>query len=78
MTPTILRQLWSIVENSQATTLASLDDATLVQWLIKQLKTRTGLNCTDADLMNQYILSRLSLIRDLAEERLGTDLSPLL
>jgi len=72
MTPTILRQLWSIVENSQATTLVSLDDATLVEWLIKQLKTRIGLNCKDADLMSEYILSRLSLIRDLAEERLGT------
>ena len=71
MTPTMLRQLWSIVENSQATTLVSLDDATLVQWLIKQLQTRIGLNCREADLMNEYILSRLSLIRDLAEERLG-------
>ncbi|MCL2924408.1 MAG: hypothetical protein MGF17_07215 [Trichodesmium sp. MAG_R04] len=72
MTPAILRQLWSIVENSQATTLVSLDDATLVEWLIKQLKTRIGMNCKDADLMSEYILSRLSLIRDLAEERLGT------
>ncbi|ABG51246.1 conserved hypothetical protein [Trichodesmium erythraeum IMS101] len=78
MTPTMLRQLWSIIENSQATILVSLDDATLVQWLIKQLKTRTGINCRDADLMNEYIISRLSLIRDLAEERLGTKTSPLL
>jgi len=73
MTPTMLRQLWSVVENSQATTLVSLDDATLVQWLIKELKTRIGLNCREADLMNEYILSRLSLIRDLAEERLGVE-----
>ncbi|MCL2930795.1 MAG: hypothetical protein MGG11_00365 [Trichodesmium sp. MAG_R03] len=78
MTPAILRQLWSIVENSQATTLVSLDDATLVQLLIKQLKTKIGINCQDADLINEYILSRLSLIRDLAEERLGTELPPLL
>ncbi len=71
MTPTMLRQLWSVVENSQATTLVSLDDATLVQWLIKQLKNSSPLNCREADLMNEYIMSRLSLIRDLAEERLG-------
>ncbi|NEQ38239.1 MAG: hypothetical protein F6K40_19015 [Okeania sp. SIO3I5] len=77
MTPTMLRQLWSIVENSQATTLVSLDDATLVQLLIKQLQTRIGLNCREADLMNEYIFSRLSLIRDLAEERLGAEPSPL-
>ncbi len=73
MTPTMLRQLWSVVENSQATTLVSLDDATLVQWLIKQLKKRSTLNCTEADLINEYIQSRLSLIRDLAEERLGSE-----
>ena len=76
MSPTMLRQLWSVVENSQATTLVSLDDATLVQWLSKQLKTTGSLNCREADLMNEYIQSRLSLIRDLAEERLGTEPSP--
>ncbi len=77
MTPTMLRQLWSVVESSQATTLVSLDDATLVQWLIKQLKKRSTLNCREADLMNEYIFSRLSLIRDLAEERLETEPSAL-
>lgn len=76
MTPTMLRQLWSLIENSQATTLISLDDATLVQWLIKQLKTRNALNGKEADLINEYIQSRLSLIRDLAEERLGSEPSP--
>ncbi|MDY7006256.1 MAG: hypothetical protein SWX82_20605 [Cyanobacteriota bacterium] len=73
MTPTMLRQVWSLIENSQATTLISLDDATLVQWLIKQLKTRNALNGREADLINEYIQSRLSLIRDLAEERLGSE-----
>ena len=76
MSPIMLRQLWSVVENSQATTLVSLDDDTLVQWLIKQLKNRDSLNCREADLMNEYIQSRLCLIRDLAEERLGMEPSP--
>lgn len=76
MTPTMLRQLWSVVENSQPTTLVSLDDATLVQWLIKQLKTRGSLNCREIDLMNEYIVSRVSLIRDLAEQRLGVEPLP--
>ncbi|MDJ0556052.1 MAG: hypothetical protein QNJ68_16750 [Microcoleaceae cyanobacterium MO_207.B10] len=76
MSPTMLRQLWSVVENSQATTLVSLDDATLAQWLIKQLKSKVSLNCREVDLMNEYIQSRLSLIRDLADERLGIEPSP--
>ena len=73
MTPTMLRQLSSVVQNSQATTLVSLDDATLIQWLVKQLKKRSTLNCTEANLIHEYIQSRLSLIRDLAEERLGSE-----
>ncbi|MEB3342576.1 hypothetical protein [Okeania sp.] len=73
MTPTMLRQLWSVVESSQATTLVSLDDATLVQWLVKQLKRKSTLNGREADVINEYIESRLSLIRDLAEERLGSE-----
>ena len=73
MTPTMLRQLWSLVENTQAKTLVTLDDASLVQWLLKQLKTSSSLNRKETDLVNDYIQSRLSLIRDLAEERLATE-----
>lgn len=73
MTPTMLRQLWSLVENTQATTLVSLDDASLVQWLIKQLKTNSSLNRNETDRAIDYIHSRISLIRDLAEERLAAD-----
>jgi hypothetical protein len=70
MTPTLLRQLWSLIETTQASTLVSLDDATLVQWLLKQLKMNSCLNRNEMDVINDYIQSRLSLIRDLAAERL--------
>ncbi|MGE5659083.1 MAG: hypothetical protein ACM37W_21020 [Actinomycetota bacterium] len=73
MTPTLLRQLWSLIETTQATLLVTLDDATLVQWLLKQLKMNSSLNGSEADQLNQYIQSRLSLIRDLAQERLGAE-----
>ncbi len=75
MTPTMLRQLWSLVENTQATTLVSLDDKNLVQWLIEQLKTNSSLNRNETDRAMDYIHSRISLIRDLAEERLTADAS---
>jgi glucokinase len=71
MTPTLLRQLWSLIETTQASTLVSLDDATLVQWLLKQLKMDSCLNRNEMDVINDYIQSRLSLIRDLAAERLA-------
>jgi hypothetical protein len=52
----------------------NLDDATLVQWLLKQLKMNSALNGLEADLLDEYIQSRLCLIRDLAEQRLAPEL----
>lgn len=74
MTPIMLRQLWSLIETTQATLLVNLDDATLVQWLLKQLKMNSALNGKEADLLNEYIQSRLCLIRDLAQQRLTPEL----
>ncbi|MUL39132.1 hypothetical protein [Gloeocapsopsis dulcis] len=69
MTPTVLRQLWSVVETTQSHILLRLDDAHLVQWLLKQTKTKTALNQNELDVLSDYIRSRLNLIRDLAENR---------
>lgn len=69
MTPTILRQLWSIVETTQSNTLLLLDDASLVQWLLKQTKTKAALDHNEIHILSDYIHSRLTLIRDLAQER---------
>jgi polynucleotide 5'-kinase involved in rRNA processing len=69
----MLRQLWSLIETTQATLLVNLDDATLVQWLLKQLKTNSVINGNETDMLNDYIESRLSLIRDLAEQRLAPE-----
>ncbi|WP_016949915.1 hypothetical protein [Anabaena sp. PCC 7108] len=69
MTPTIMRQLWSIVEAAQAVTLLQLDDASLVQWLVKQTTKQALLDPSEADYLCDYIQARLTLIRDLAYER---------
>lgn len=69
MTPTMLRQLWSLIETTQAHLILKLDDASLVQWLLKQWKQERSLNTNEADVLKHYIQSKLSLIRDLASER---------
>ncbi|WP_414564319.1 MULTISPECIES: hypothetical protein [unclassified Anabaena] len=69
MTPKMLRQLWSVVENSQTKTLLQMDDASLVKWLVKQTTTQALLDPKETDFLSDYIQSRLSLIRDLAYER---------
>ncbi len=69
MTPTILRQLWSVVETTQSNTLLKLDDASLVQWLLKQIQTKSSLDHNETNILSDYIHSRLTLIRDLAQQR---------
>ncbi|HEY9878532.1 MAG TPA: hypothetical protein V6D29_08750 [Leptolyngbyaceae cyanobacterium] len=69
MNPTLLRQLWALIENSQSSLLLALDDHSLVQWLLEQLSKQRSLNRKETECLSGYIQSRLSLIRDLAESR---------
>ena len=69
MSPTMLRQLWSLIEETQSHILLDLDDSTLVQWLVRQLKNRRSLNAAEATQYSHYIQSHLPLIRDLALSR---------
>ena len=69
MTPEIMRQVWSVVEKTQTKTLLHMDDASLVQLLVKQTKNQASLDCHEADYLCDYIQSRLPLIRDIAHER---------
>ena len=38
MTPIMLRQLWTLIETTQANILLTLDDSSLIQWLLRQLR----------------------------------------
>lgn len=71
MSPTMLRQLWSLIEKTQAHLLLKLDDASLAQWLLRQLSSQRSLNREETDIISAYIQSRSSLIRDLAHQRLS-------
>ena len=69
MTPKMLRQLWSLIENTQAHILLALDDRSLEQWLLRQLEDRRSLDRQEADILSNYIHDKISLIRDLAQQR---------
>jgi hypothetical protein len=73
MTPVMLRQLWSLIETTQANLLLALDDATLVQWLTKQFRQDRALNRDELDCLNNYISTKAPLIRDLAQQRIVAD-----
>jgi len=65
----MLRQLWSLIETTQANLLLQLDDASLVQWLIKQFKQERSLDGEQLDIVSNYLNNRISLIRELAQQR---------
>lgn len=69
MTPLLLRQLWTLVEATQTQMLLTLDDSSLVQFLIGQLRGQRSLDHQESDTLSNYLYSRLALIRDLAQDR---------
>lgn len=69
MTPAMLRHLWSLIENTQTSLILAMDDNSLVQWLACQLDEQRSLNQLETHIINDYIRSKISLIRDLAQER---------
>jgi hypothetical protein len=69
VTPTMMRQLWTLVESTQASTLLYVDDSALVQWLLKQLMAQQSIDPQAASTLSTYIQAKLPLIRDTAEGR---------
>ena len=68
--PIRLRQLWTLVESSQASTLVRLDDISLAEWLLRQFRSYQILDASESTLMDAYIQAKLPLIRDLASQRM--------
>ncbi|NEO85191.1 MAG: hypothetical protein F6J87_13220 [Spirulina sp. SIO3F2] len=69
MTPTMLRQFWSLIENTHSSVILSQDDSSLVTWLITQMKRQPGLEAETPACLDDYIRSRTTLIRDIVEAR---------
>jgi hypothetical protein len=68
MSPTMLRQFWSLVDATRTNIPLALDDRSLVQWLLRQVRSERALDSRETDILHEYISSRLPLIRDLAQE----------
>lgn len=69
MTPTMLRHLWHLVEQTQPQILLRLDDLSLVRRVVQQFSTEQNLSPQEASVVNDYVARRVSLIRDLASQR---------
>ncbi len=64
-----LRQLWSVVEETQSNVLLRLNDTELVKQLLGQLNSKKILSTEEIVSVSDYLHSKTSLIRDLAQAR---------
>lgn len=62
-----LRQLWTVVEDTQPPLLLMLNDTDLIKQLLSQLQNRYMLTGEEVQMANAYLRDRLSLIRDMAQ-----------
>ncbi|MBT9311674.1 hypothetical protein [Leptothoe kymatousa] len=69
MSPLLLRQLWSVIDAAHSSHILSLDDQSLVNWVIEQLCYQSPLDNAELSQVNRYIQSKVSLIRDLAQNQ---------
>ncbi len=69
MNPLRLRQIWTLVESSQASLLVRLDDPDLEQWLMGQFSKDKTLSAIESQAMTHYVHSKLPLIREMAEQK---------
>jgi hypothetical protein len=70
VTPSTLRQIWSVIEETHASLLLKLSDAELLQQLLIHLADKKQLNVEEVCEVRAYIYSRIPLIRDDAQARL--------
>jgi hypothetical protein len=69
LNPLRLRQIWTVVESSQASLLVRLDDPGLEKWLMRQFEKDATLSVVESVAVNHYIHSKLPLIREMAEQK---------
>lgn len=68
MNPMMLRRFWALIETTRTNMPLSLDDNSLSQWVLRQVRSEQSFNTAEADVLNDYIQTRLPLIRELAQE----------
>lgn len=69
MTPRMIREIWELIEETQSSTLLTLDDNSLVTWIVSEMDSTHPLDRQEADTYSHYVRSRLPLIRDVVDAR---------
>lgn len=69
LSPSLLRDLWKLIEEIPSHSLMKLDDVRLVSWILEQLEHRFCLKAEDRKNIENYLDSHMLLIREMAESR---------
>lgn len=70
MKPTLLNQLWRIIDETPTHILLNLDVRDLVEQMLSKLNKINSLTPEEIYLLRDYIQNKTPLIRDLAYDRL--------
>lgn len=65
----VVRELWSVIEQTEAALLLSLSDNDLVMQIVERLQRFKTLNPNQYLFATTYVSARTPLIRDLAKSR---------
>lgn len=71
MNASILRQFWAIFETLQPSLVISLENNQIVEFLVEQLQAKQRLAPQEVEAIGDYIQTRIVLIRDLAQDKMG-------
>ncbi|MGK7899721.1 MAG: hypothetical protein AB4372_40415 [Xenococcus sp. (in: cyanobacteria)] len=66
MSPLLLRKVWTVIDNTQASVLLELSDRDLIKRLLSQLTIQQSLSQEESHLLDIYLHRKMPLIRDLA------------
>lgn len=70
MNTTLLRQTWSLIETTNASELLEVGEAELIHQLLSRIDALKPLGDKERIYLNNYLHSKMGLIRDTAEARM--------
>ena len=70
MNITLLRQTWNLIETTNASELLEVGETELIQKLLSRLDAQKPLADRERIYLNNYLHSKINLIKDTAEARM--------
>ncbi len=70
MNPSVLHQLWTVIEETEPRRLLRLQGAALTEWLITEMQVQQFLTHKEIEVTRNYISTRQIMIHDIARGKI--------